>query len=85
MTSDPKDQGDPQKALESFAVSLLTFLAQSSHILQIKKEIVRDYLVIDVTTDKSKCVLVTQSCPTFCDPMDFNHQAPLSMEFFRQK
>ena len=66
-------------------MSLLTYLAQSSHILQIKRELVGDYLVIDVITDKSKCVLVTQSCLTFCDPMDFSHQAPLSMEFFRQK
>ena len=27
------------------------------------------------------CVLVIQSCPTLCDPMDYSHQAPLSMEF----
>ena len=32
------------------------------------------------------CVLVTQSCLTLCDPMDYiAHQAPLSMEFSRQK
>ena len=30
-------------------------------------------------------VLVTQSCPTLCDPMDCTQQAPLSMEFFRQE
>ena len=30
-------------------------------------------------------VLVTQSCPTLCDPMDLAHQAPLSMEFSRQE
>ena len=31
-------------------------------------------------------VLVTQLCPTLCDPMDYiAHQAPLSMEFFKQK
>ena len=30
------------------------------------------------------CVLVIQLCP-FCDPMDVAHQAPLSMEFFRQE
>ena len=31
--------------------------------------------------------LVTQSCPTLCDPMDCTvaHQAPLSMEFSRQE
>ena len=29
--------------------------------------------------------LVTQSCPTLCDPMDCSHQVPLSMEFFRQE
>ena len=30
--------------------------------------------------------LVTQVCPTLCDPMDcVAHQAPLSMTFFRQK
>ena len=51
----PKDQGDPQKALESFAVSLPTHLAPCSHILQIRKELVGDYLVIDVTTDKNVC------------------------------
>ena len=30
-------------------------------------------------------VLVTQSCPTPCDPMDCKHQAPLSMQFSRQE
>ena len=30
------------------------------------------------------CVLVIQSCP-FCDPMGVAHQAPLSVEFFRQE
>ena len=30
-------------------------------------------------------VLVTQLYPTLCDPLDYiAHQAPLSMEFFRQ-
>ena len=28
---------------------------------------------------------VTQSCPTLCDPRTVAHQAPLSMEFFRQE
>ena len=31
------------------------------------------------------CVLVTKSCPTFCDPWTVAHQAPLSMEFSRQE
>ena len=31
------------------------------------------------------CVLVAQSCPTLCDPMDTSWQAPLFMGFFRQK
>ena len=30
-------------------------------------------------------VLVTQSCPTLCDPMDCSHQTPLSMEFSSQE
>ena len=30
-------------------------------------------------------VCVTQSCRTLCDPMDCTRQAPLSMEFSRQK
>ena len=30
-------------------------------------------------------VLVTQLCTTLCDPMDYNLQAPLSMEFSRQE
>ena len=30
-------------------------------------------------------VLVTQSCPALCNTMDYSHQAPLSMEFFRQE
>ena len=30
-------------------------------------------------------VLVPQSCPTLCDPMDCSHQAPLSMDFSRQE
>ena len=38
---------------------------------------------------KSECAalcLVTQSCPTLCNPMDcVAHQAPLSMGFFRQE
>ena len=29
-------------------------------------------------------VLVTQLCPTLCDPMDCSPQAPLPMEFSRQ-
>ena len=33
----------------------------------------------------SVCVLVAQSCLTLCNPMDLAHQAPLSMEFFRQE
>ena len=28
---------------------------------------------------------VTQSCPTLCDPWTVAHQAPLSVEFFRQE
>ena len=31
------------------------------------------------------CVLVAQSCPAFCDPWTVASQAPLSMEFSRQK
>ena len=30
-------------------------------------------------------MLVIQSCLMFCDPMDHNLQAPLSMEFSRQE
>ena len=45
------------------------------------------------TVPNSKCelssflpaCLVTQSCPTPCDPMDCSHQAPLSMKFSRQE
>ena len=29
-------------------------------------------------------VLITQSCPTLCNPMDLARQAPLSMRFSRQ-
>ena len=31
------------------------------------------------------CCLVTQLCPTLCDPMDCNPHALLYMRFFRQK
>ena len=31
------------------------------------------------------CVLISQSCQTLCDPRTLDHQAPLSMEFSRQK
>ena len=31
------------------------------------------------------CVLITQLCPTFCDPMTVARQVPLSMEFSRQE
>ena len=35
---------------------------------------------------KCVCVLVIQSCPTLCDPMDWIAcQAPLSMGFSRQE
>ena len=34
---------------------------------------------------KVKCQLDTQLCPTICNPMDCNLQAPLSMEFSRQE
>ena len=30
------------------------------------------------------CVLVIQSCPTLCDPMDCEHQAPLSVGILKQ-
>ena len=30
-------------------------------------------------------VLVTQLCPTLCDPMGWACQAPLFMEFFKQE
>ena len=30
-------------------------------------------------------VFITELCPTLCDPMDYSHQAPLSMEFPRQE
>ena len=30
-------------------------------------------------------VLVTQSCPILCDPVNLAHQTPLSMEFSRQE
>ena len=31
------------------------------------------------------CCLVTKSCPTFCESMDYSCQAPLSMGFPRQE
>ena len=31
------------------------------------------------------CAQLLQSCQTLCDPMDYSHQAPLSMEFSRQE
>ena len=30
-------------------------------------------------------VLIAQSCPTLCDPMDCSPQTPVSMEFSRQE
>ena len=33
----------------------------------------------------SKCVLITQSCRTLCNPMVVAHQAPLCIEFSRQE
>ena len=35
--------------------------------------------------ERNVCVLVAQSCPTFCDPWTGSHQAPLSMGFIRQE
>ena len=34
---------------------------------------------------RSTSEIVSQSCPTLCDPMDCSPQAPLSMEFSRQE
>ena len=34
---------------------------------------------------KGQSVLVAQSCPTLCNPMDCSHQIPLSMGFSRQE
>ena len=31
------------------------------------------------------CLLLTQSCPTLCNAMDYSMQAPLSMGFSRQE
>ena len=33
---------------------------------------------------KESLVLVAQSCPTLCNPVDYSHQAPLPMEFSKQ-
>ena len=34
----------------------------------------------------SKCVcLIAPSCPALCNPLDYRHQAPPSMKFFRQE
>ena len=35
--------------------------------------------------DEESKVLVNQSCPALCDPMDCSHQDPLSMAFSRQE
>ena len=40
--------------------------------------------IIYKNTDCCMC-LVTQSCPTLCDPWTVAHQAPLSMGFSRQE
>ena len=42
------------------------------------------YLSVTLASLKVK-VLVTQSCPALCNTMAYSHQAPLSMEFFRQE
>ena len=39
---------------------------------------------LSIKTWDQGCVLVTQSCPTLCDPME-PRQAPLSMEFSRRE
>ena len=39
---------------------------------------------VDILFDKDS-VLVSQSCPTLCDPMDYVCQAPLSTEFSRRE
>ena len=31
------------------------------------------------------CCLVAKLCPTHCDPMDYTHEAPLSIGFPRQE
>ena len=42
-------------------------------------------LLLISSSERKWKVLVAQSCLTLCDPMDCSHQAPLSMEFYRQE
>ena len=44
-----------------------------------------DLLAVPRVTSYLSKVLVTQSCLTFCDSLDFTRQAPLSMGFSRQE
>ena len=52
-----------------------------------KTETLKPYLM--ASGQRWKCKLLSQSCPTLCDPMDplvhIAHQAPLSTEFSRQE
>ena len=38
-----------------------------------------------ILISRQTCVLVAQSCPLLCNPMDCSRQLPLSMEFSRKE
>ena len=44
-----------------------------------------NFLIFIFASLNCTCVLVTQSCPTLCDPWIVVCQAPLSMQFSRQE
>ena len=62
-------------------------LSAEKHVLQTVRQetILSEYYLLCVCVCVCVCMLVSQSCPTLCDPMDCSHQAPLSMAFSRQE
>ena len=67
---------------------LRLYIPNAGELGSIPGQKTRSYVCVCARTCVHTCVhvhSVTQSCPTFCDPMACSHQAPLSMEFARQE
>ena len=71
----------------SYELTLLIFFIHHHILVFTRRGHIQSYL-IDFLSEFSltrKKVLVSQSCPTLCDPVDVAHQAPLSVGFSKQE
>ena len=68
--------------LEIIIPSEVSQISSVFYLIQFVSRMTKHFSLTKVLKVK---VLVTQSCPTLCHPMDCTHQAPLSMGFSRQE